>query len=151
MRTRSIFWLFTWLIAAQALGAGTVSSAAAGQQAAVTITSPGYDSIHVLGDGIVFACNVKNPGGSEIPNVKLTWTSQLDGKIGEGALVKISTLTLGIHRITVEAYDETGVALGTASIKLKISQSKGAADGTPSSSAPIGVGKSEPYVVNPFN
>ncbi len=151
MRTRSIFWLLTWLIAALALGAGTVSPAAAGQEAAVTITSPSYDSVYVLGEGIVFSCNVKSPGGSEIPKVKLTWTSQLDGKIGEGALLKISTLTLGVHRITVEAYDEAGAALGTASIKLKISQSKGADDGTPSGSAPIGVGKSEPYVVNPFN
>jgi hypothetical protein len=151
MRTRNIFWLLAWLIAALALGGGTAAPTAAGEQSAVTITSPSYDSVHVLGDGIVFACNVKGPGGGDLPNVKLTWTSQLDGKIGEGALLKISTLTVGVHRITVEAYNEAGTALGTASIKLKISQSKGADDGTPSGSAPIGVGKNEPYVVNPFN
>ena len=151
MRKRSIFGLFAGLIAALALGLGTVAPAAAGQETAVTITSPAYDSVHVLGDDIVFSCNVKSPGGSEIPKVKLSWTSQLDGKIGEGAPLKLSTLTLGIHRITVEAYDEAGASLGTTSIKLTISQSKSADEGTPSGSPPIGAGKNEPYVVNPFN
>jgi hypothetical protein len=150
MRKRIIFGLFAGLIAALALGDGMVAPAAAGQETAVTITSPSYDSTHRLGDDIIFSCNVKSPGDSEIPKVKLSWSSQLDGKIGEGALLKISTLTLGIHRITVEAYDDAGASLGTASIKLKISQSK-ATDEAPSASPPIGVGKSETYVVNPFN
>ena len=151
MQKRSIVWFLNWLIAALLLGGGTVSPVSAGQGASVAITSPSYDSVHVLGDNIVFSCNVKGPGGGELPKVKLIWTSQLDGKIGEGALLKINTLSMGIHRISVEAYDDAGATLGTASIKLKISQSKGADDGANSGSTPIGVGKGESYVVNPFN
>ncbi|MBI5064083.1 MAG: hypothetical protein HZB87_11650 [Desulfatitalea sp.] len=113
------------------------------------ITSPNYDSVHGVGESIVFSCNVKSAGGGEMSKLKLVWTSQLDGKIGEGALLKLDTLTLGIHRITVEAYDEAG-SLGTDSIKLKITQTKTDA-ATDTGAAPIGVGKGEQYVVNPFN
>ncbi len=151
MHTRSIVCLFTWAITALVLGAVAISPAVAAQGAAVKITSPNYDSVHVVSDSIVFACTVKNAAGGEIPKVKIVWNSQLDGKIGEGALLKTNALTVGIHRITVEAYDESGANLGTDSIKLKISQTKEAEDGTKSGVAPIGVGKGESYVVNPFN
>jgi hypothetical protein len=149
MQKRSIFRLLVWALAALLWTGGMISPAA--EAATVTITSPKYDSEHALGESLVFSCNVKSAGGGEVPNVKLIWTSQLDGKIGEGALLKINTLTVGIHRITVEAYDEGGGSMGTASIKLKISQVKDTGSGTDSVVTPTGVGKGEPYVVNPFN
>lgn len=151
MRTRSIVCWFIWMISVLLPAAMVVSPATAGEGASVKITSPKYDSVHVAGDSIVFACSVKSAAGVEMPKVKMVWSSQLDGKIGEGALLKVDSLTLGIHRITVEAYDESGANLGTDSIKLKVSQTKETDGDANSGVAPIGVGKGEPYVVNPFN
>lgn len=151
MQRKRTFWLLAWTMTALLSGGWAVSPAAATEAATVSITSPAYDSAHVLGESIVFSCSVKSTASGEIPKVQVIWTSQLDGKIGEGALLKIDTLTVGIHRITVEAYNEAGASLGTASIKLKVNQTKSGDNGTGSGSAPIGVGKGEPYVVNPFN
>ncbi|MFZ1985088.1 MAG: hypothetical protein WAU91_11785 [Desulfatitalea sp.] len=151
MRKMIIVWLFVCLVPAMALVCGLVIvPASAREGAAVHVTSPNYDSTYVAGDTIVFTCTAKSTGGAEIPKAKFVWTSQLDGKIGEGAPLKISTLTVGIHRITVEASDDKG-SLGTDSIKIKISATKGAEDGTRPGAAPTGVGKGEPYLVNPFN
>lgn len=151
MQKMKIVCLLVWLVPALALVCGLVAAPASARDGiAVHITSPNYDSTHVAGDTIVFTCNAKSAGGPEIPKAKYVWTSQLDGKIGEGALLKLSTLTVGIHRITVEASDETG-SLGTNSIKIKINATKAADEGAKPGAAPTGVGKGEQYVVNPFN
>jgi serine protease len=151
MRKMRIFCLLVGLVPALALVCGlSVVPASAREGAAVHITSPNYDSTHVAGDTIVFTSNAKSAGGPDIPKAKFVWTSQLDGKIGEGALLKISTLTVGIHRIMVEVSDDSG-SLGTDSIKIKINATKAADEGTKPGAAPAGAGKGEQYVVNPFN
>lgn len=151
MRKMKIVGLLVWLVPALALVCGLAAvPASARDGVAVHITSPNYDSTHVAGDTIVFTCNAKSAGGPDIPKAKFVWSSQLDGKIGEGALLKLSTLTVGIHRITVEATDDTG-SIGTDSVKIKINATKAADDGTKPGAAPAGVGKGEQYVVNPFN
>ncbi|KJS30519.1 MAG: hypothetical protein VR64_14905 [Desulfatitalea sp. BRH_c12] len=130
-----------------ALSAGGVMPAFAESPVTVHITEPSYDSQHVTGSAVVFACSVGNGSGEEIKEASLVWRSNLDGKLGTGAKFTTNLLSVGLHRITLDVSDQKGI-VGSDTIKIKVTQSQ-AADGQ-TGGLGISTGDGE-YVVNPFN
>jgi hypothetical protein len=125
------------------------ASAMAAAPAQVRIDSPLYDSEHVVGETIFFTSSIHNPAGGEITKASFVWTSSLNGKIGSGAHMNVSHLSVGLHRITLDVSGPSGI-IGSDTVKIKVSHSKAGQGNDPSSDIGIGTGDGN-YVPNPFN
>jgi len=51
-----------------------------------------------------------------LSGASLKWSSQLDGDLGSGALILVSTLSIGAHGITLEVTDSQGLIATAATI-----------------------------------
>jgi hypothetical protein len=71
-------------------------------------------SIHLSGTGFDFE-------DGELNGSALVWTSSLDGNIGVGVSVDLSTLSVGSHVITLSVSDSSG-AIGRAKTQIRISE-----------------------------
>ncbi len=60
-----------------------------------------------------------DPEDGELPDSSITWTSSLDGLVGQGAEPTLSGLSIGTHVLTVEAVDSDGM-IGSDSVTLEI-------------------------------
>ena len=70
----------------------------------VAITAPADGSTSTSGDSVTFTGTAVDPEDGNIA-ASLSWTSSLDGAIGSGASIGLSTLSLGSHTITASATD----------------------------------------------
>ncbi len=70
------------------------------------------------GQEIVFAGAASDPADGGISGVGLSWSSSLDGDLGQGSPVTSNTLTAGTHTITLTAVNSAGE---TASVSVSIS------------------------------
>src|SRR6267142_200952 len=60
-----------------------------------------------------------NTSGGDL-SARTVWTSNLDGALGTGASLVVTTLTIGVHTLTARVTDPGNGAIGTASGRLTI-------------------------------
>ncbi|MEP6779421.1 MAG: S8 family serine peptidase, partial [Gemmatimonadaceae bacterium] len=96
----------------------TVSAAIANQSPTATIAQPGPISV-LQNTVITFAGSGNDPEDGGLSGASLTWTSSRDGVIGSGTSFSTSTLSVGVHTITLTAKDSKGLT-GTATKTVTI-------------------------------
>ncbi|MFQ5529103.1 MAG: hypothetical protein ACE5FP_02015, partial [Gemmatimonadota bacterium] len=113
------------------------------QPPVATITAPGTGGSAAPGANVNFAGNATDPEDGAITGAALVWTSDLDGVIGTGTAFSTTTLSGGVHLITLTATDSEGAA-GTDVISFTIT-----GGGTPivSITAPVNQGSGAPHTV----
>ncbi|MEO8334225.1 MAG: PKD domain-containing protein [bacterium] len=79
----------------------------------VTITAPGSGDVFPQGGSVSFVGSATDSDGDALVGSSLVWTSSVDGQLGVGATTSSSTLTPGVHTITLTATDALGIT-GTA-------------------------------------
>jgi hypothetical protein len=84
----------------------------------VTITSPEDGVVLSLGTSINFSASAIDRRDGDLSH-SLTWSSSLDGWIGQGPSFSTANLQSGSHTITAEATDSYGL-VGSASITIHI-------------------------------
>lgn len=115
---------------------------------AVHITNPKYDSEYASGEAVFFTGSVKK-NGAEVKGLSFVWRSNLDGKLGTGTALAVKTLSVGIHRITLDVFDQSGI-VGSDTVKIKVSSVK--SDGPGDAEKGLGTGADGgQYIPNPFN
>ena len=137
------------LIVLMMVGLSATVPSAWADSGAVSIVSPGYDSEHTFGEKIYLTSSTRNKAGEEITKASFVWTSSLDGNIGTGASVIVNSLSVGLHRITLDVSGPSG-SIGSDTIKIKVSLAKTGGENDNPSDFGIGTGKGN-YVPNPFN
>lgn len=85
----------------------------------VAITSPGQGSVHFAGAVISFMATASDAEDGTLPVSSIMWSSSLDGFLGTGSPLGVSTLRVGGHRITASVTDGGG-SVGFASIELTV-------------------------------
>lgn len=85
----------------------------------VTIISPANGASFVTGVPISFEGSVIDSKGLPMPGVELTWTSSIDGIIGEGNSFSRTDLSVGMHTVTLTATDKSG-AVGNANVTITV-------------------------------
>ena len=89
----------------------------------VTITAPADASSYVAGDSIAFIGTANDPEQGDISG-DLGWSSDLDGVVGDGSSFVMNTLSVGAHRITASATDDSGLE-GSDTIDLTVDAASG--------------------------
>jgi arylsulfatase A-like enzyme len=90
----------------------------------VSIESPSDGASFVQGSSVDFRARSSDPEDGSVDS-SIEWTSSIDGVLGSGASMAVSTLTIGTHTITASATDSEG-ATGSTMIRVTVS------DATPS-------------------
>ncbi len=90
----------------------------------VAITAPADGTSVAEGVAVGFAATASDAEDGDLSAV-INWTSSLDGKLGSGAAITASTLSVGTHVVTAEAVD-SGSLSGTASISITVNPVGGA-------------------------
>jgi subtilisin family serine protease len=93
-------------------------NAATNAPPAVTITAPANGTSVVEGTSITFTGTAQDTEDGNI-SANLSWSSNLDGKFGDGSTVSTSTLAVGVHTVTASVTDANG-ANGSASISVTV-------------------------------
>ncbi len=86
---------------------------------AVTITQPADGAQPLLGSPVTLSGSGTDPEDGVLTGAALTWRSSKDGVLGTGATLTVSTLTLGVHTLTLEARDRLG-ATGGAQVTVSV-------------------------------
>lgn len=146
MHKNRIPYLALALAASSAVFIWTASAVWAAVPVEVHITNPKYDSQHASGEKIFFTASVRK-GAIDVKGLSMVWTSNLDGKLGTGAGLVTDNLSTGIHRITLEVTDKTGI-VGSDTIKIKVSPAPANSEGATGFGTDAGSGG---YIPNPFN
>lgn len=89
----------------------------------LAINSPATDTTYVQGTSINFAGTAADTQDGDI-STSIVWTSNVDGTLGTGASLSISSLSLGTHRITALVTD-SGSLTSTTSIRVTITNANG--------------------------
>ncbi len=84
-----------------------------------SILAPVTGSTFVGGDTITFEGEADDPEDGALTGASLEWSSDLEGPLGSGELLDVTTLAAGSHAITLTATDSGG-ALGTDGISLTV-------------------------------
>ncbi len=84
----------------------------------VSIVSPTDNSLIVLGDSVTFNGTAVDPQEGDL-SADLTWSSNVDGGIGNGGSFNTSSLSYGAHTITASVQDSLGLP-GIRSINLLV-------------------------------
>jgi hypothetical protein len=83
----------------------------------VLILSPVHGAERPAGRPVDLRAQAIDPEDGVIDGV--VWRSDLDGEIGIGSLVSVSTLSMGVHQLTASASDSSGNA-GSSTVELRI-------------------------------
>lgn len=86
------------------------------------IASPSDASTVIQGNNVTFSGTGVDCEDGTLTGSNLTWTSSIDGALGTGTALSVSTLSVGTHTITLKATDSAG-AYGTAKITLTVTAS----------------------------
>jgi len=92
------------------------------QPPAVTITSPQDGASYPYGEPVSFAGNANDPEEGRLTGDSLAWTAAPGGDIGTGQSCTCDDLSVGTHRIRLDATDSQG-ASGFDSIIIDITPS----------------------------
>jgi hypothetical protein len=74
---------------------------------AVAITGPASGSAYEPGAAVTFTGTATDTEDGSLTSA-LTWTSDLDGPLGTGGSVMVTTLTSGTHMVTAAVTDSGG-------------------------------------------
>lgn len=85
----------------------------------VSITQPENTWEYMEGEEVEFTCEALDEEEGVIGGESITWESDLDGLLGNGASILINDLSLGAHTITVTAVDSEG-AYGSAQAIVQV-------------------------------
>ncbi len=83
------------------------------------ISSPGEGDQFDQGIAVTLRGSAIDPEDGQLPGSALTWTSKVDGLLGNGTELTLSNLSLGPQLITLTALDANG-ASGRTSVALEI-------------------------------
>jgi PKD repeat protein len=97
-----------------------VVGAAVNQSPSATITTPALNATSTQGTGISFVGSASDPEDGSLNGASLVWTSSRDGQIGTGTSFTKTNLSVGTHTITLKATDSKG-ATSTATRTIAIS------------------------------
>lgn len=86
----------------------------------VTITSPADNASVVEGRPVTFSGTAEDAEDGTLSST-IRWSSSIDGELGTGATLNVSTLSLGTHTITASSTDTDNVT-GGATINLTVNQ-----------------------------
>lgn len=86
----------------------------------VTITSPANNASVVQGRIVTFTGTSEDAEDGTLSNT-LHWSSNIDGELGVGSTLNVSTLSLGTHTITARSTDSNNLS-GTSTINLTVNQ-----------------------------
>jgi hypothetical protein len=102
----------------------------------LAITAPANDSMYVPGADVTLAATA-----SDVEDASLTihWTSSLDGGIGAGASLTVSSLSAGVHTITASVTD-SGDEIAEATVTVVINAAPAIAISAPTSAGPYAPG-----------
>ncbi|MCP4980954.1 MAG: PQQ-binding-like beta-propeller repeat protein, partial [Gammaproteobacteria bacterium] len=89
-----------------------------------SITAPASGSSYTEGDSITFSGTASDAEDGDL-SAGLSWSSSIDGVIGTGASLNLTTLSVGSHTITATVTDSGGLA-DNASITLTVTSSSSA-------------------------
>jgi PKD repeat protein len=87
---------------------------------AITITSPGNGATFTAGTTVTFSGTASDAEDGSLSS-SIQWTSSIDGPLGTGAAIQVSSLSVGSHTITGSVTDSGGVP-ATASITVTVTQ-----------------------------
>ncbi len=89
------------------------------QSPSVVIENPENNATFIEGDTVTLTCQATDNEDGQLEGEKITWSSSTDGEIGQGAMIKTTTLTINQHLITVKVHDsENQTATDTVSITI---------------------------------
>jgi len=86
----------------------------------VTITSPANNASVVQGRIVTFTATSEDAEDGTLSNT-IDWSSDIDGPLGTGSTLNVSTLSLGTHTITARSTDSNNLT-GTSTIALTVNQ-----------------------------
>jgi hypothetical protein len=111
------------------------------QPPAAAIQQPADGATFAQGAAVALQGSGTDPEDGALAGASLTWTSSLDGAVGTGASLTVTSLSVGTHTIVLTATDAQGLA-ASASITVTINpapQLPGSISGTVTANgAPIG-------------
>ncbi len=98
-----------------ALGGCSSASAPMGpppgnQAPSVQITAPSSGASIAVGDTLLLIGSASDPEDGALAGASLTWSSSRDGALGSGDTLRVTTLSVGLHTITLHATDSHGAA-----------------------------------------
>ena len=105
---------------------------------ALTITAPANGASVVAGAPVTFSGTANDAEDGSLSS-SIHWSSSLDGTLGTGASIPVSTLSVGSHTITASVTDSGG-APATSSINITVTQAQPAAPVAGFTRAPAGGG-----------
>lgn len=111
MTTTRERWSPAALAAACALvvaGCGGDGATEPNQPPDVSIVEPATGSTFDAGETVAFQGSAVDPEEGDLGGSALVWSSDRDGQLGTGTTVETSSLSVGDHRITLEATDGDG-------------------------------------------
>ncbi len=85
----------------------------------VHIDAPAEDDEHVAGDVVTLNGTAVDPEDGLLPDWALTWTSTVDGLLGTGGTLELSTLSTAVHLVTLTAIDSDGLD-GRATVRFAV-------------------------------
>lgn len=110
----------------------TISGGGTGenQSPSVSISEPASGSRVLQGSSVTFTGSGTDPEDGALPDSSLVWTSDKDGQIGTGTSFSTSSLSLGVHVITLKGTDSQGAtALVADTINVGFAKEMGSAGG----------------------
>ncbi|MEQ1852352.1 MAG: hypothetical protein ABMA01_12255, partial [Chthoniobacteraceae bacterium] len=84
----------------------------------VTITAPASGSSYASGTAVTFTGTANDTQQGNM-NAAINWTSSINGALGTGASISVSSLSIGTHTITASVTDSGGLT-GSASVLVTI-------------------------------
>jgi hypothetical protein len=85
----------------------------------VVITSPAPDAVFEVGSSITFSGSATDSEGNDLTGSALVWSSDVDGEIGTGESVQVSTLSETGHVISLTATDAADLS-ASATVSLTV-------------------------------
>jgi hypothetical protein len=106
----------------------------------VSVTGPSDGTSIEPGTSITLSGNAADGNGTDLSGT-IAWRSDLDGDLGQGASVTVSTLSVGTHEITAEVADEFGVT-AVAMVSITVNTSPTVSITAPAVGAQVPAGQS---------
>jgi hypothetical protein len=101
-------------------GGGNGDIPPAGNQSPTTTISSPVNTFFNEGENIVFSGTGTDVEDGQVNDGALVWTSSLDGPIGTGSTLVTSSLTPGVHDVTLSATDSNGATDTTEPLPVHV-------------------------------
>jgi hypothetical protein len=85
----------------------------------VKIISPSPGAAYITGQTIALSAQALDLEDGSLTGTALAWHSDLQGALGTGALMHVTDLIMGTHRLTLTATDSDGL-VGTDTVTIYV-------------------------------